>query len=63
MHSDVAHFDLHVEGNNVEAADFGAAAGDALDFSDHAPPHIALKGIGGGVPESGQQGDQAQRRR
>src|SRR5579863_5325469 len=52
MHGDVPHFDLQVEGNDVKTTDLGAAAGNALDLSDHPPPDVSLKGFGGGIPES-----------
>src|ERR1700728_111948 len=58
MHGYVAHFDLHVERDNVEPANFGAASSNPLDFGDHAPAHKGLKRIGGRVPERGQQRNQ-----
>src|SRR5438552_6193046 len=57
MHSDIAHFDLHMERDNVEAANFGAASGDPLHFGNHALEYKGLEGLGGGVPQRGQQGD------
>ena len=36
MNSDIAHFDLHMERDNVEAANFGAAAVEAA--MRHHPP-------------------------
>src|SRR3984893_2929386 len=59
MHSNVADFDLHVEGNNMEAANFCAASSNSLHLGDHAPPHVRLKRIGGGVPDSRQKSEQA----
>src|ERR1700687_402131 len=58
MHSDIAHFNLHVERNNVEAANLCAASGNPLHLGNHALPHIGLKRIGGGIPEGGQQCEQ-----
>src|ERR1700722_14223248 len=55
MHSDVADLDLHVERNNVEAADLGVSAGNALDFGHQTLAHIHLEGISSGVPERKQQ--------
>src|SRR5579864_881804 len=59
MHSNVAHFHLHVEWNNVEAANLCAASGDPLDFGDHPPAHKGLKGIRSGVPQRSQESDYA----
>src|SRR5437899_4437653 len=54
-HGDLPHFDLHVEGDNVEAADFGVPAGNALNLGDHPPPHICLERTRCGVPEGRKQ--------
>jgi len=43
----------------MEGANFGAPSGNALDFGDHPPAHVPLKGIGGDVPERGQKGEDA----
>src|SRR5689334_17180115 len=59
VHGNVPHFDLHVERNNMEAADFRAATGDPLYFSDHATAHIGLKRIGIDIPEARDQEDDA----
>src|ERR1700688_2109457 len=59
MHSDIAHFNLHVKRNNVEAANLCAASGNPLHLGNHALPHIGLKRIGGGIPEGGEKSEQA----
>src|ERR1700752_4074400 len=59
MYSDISHFNLHVKRNNVEAANFCAASSNSLHLGDHAPPHIRLKGISGGVPDGRQKSEQA----
>src|ERR1700676_35037 len=59
VHSNIAHFDLHVEGDNVEAANLRAPSSKPLDFGDHAFAYVGLKGVGGGIPEGSQQGNHA----
>src|SRR5580658_1927442 len=54
VHGDVAHFRLHVERNNVEAANFGSATSDAFHLGDHTLADVVLKRIGGDVVEPGQ---------
>src|SRR6266496_4993164 len=59
MHRNVAHLDLQMKRDNVEAANLRAASGNALDFLDDAAAHVGLEGIGGGVPEARQHCDHA----
>ena len=58
VHGDVPHFDLKMEGNDMETADFRAAAGDPFHFFHHAAAHVSLKGFCGGVPESREYSDE-----
>src|SRR5271157_46181 len=60
MHGHVAHFDLHVEGNNVETADLCAPARYPLQFADQTPARIRLKRFCIDVPpQPGEHRDQA----
>src|SRR5512141_1542024 len=58
VNRDIANFNLQVEGDDVETADFSASASDALDFSDHPAAHIILEGLRGRVPQTRQDSDQ-----
>src|ERR1700722_6733986 len=60
VHSNVPQFDLHVEGNNVEAANLRAPPSEPLDFGDHPLAHVGLKRLSSGVPDRGQQSHQAE---
>jgi hypothetical protein len=51
---DIANFHLQMERDNVEAADFSTATGDALHFRDHPGADVVLKGLGGGIPQAEQ---------
>src|SRR5712691_11333687 len=42
---------MQAKGDSVEAADFCASAGDALDFRDHAASDKTLKRVGRDIPE------------
>src|SRR5579864_5837188 len=55
VHGDVAHFDLRMEGNHVEAADLGAAAGSAFEFFHDLAADVGLKGVGSGVVQRGKE--------
>ena len=58
MHGDVPHFDLKVEGDNMETPDFGAPARDPFDFLHHAAAYVSLKRFCGGIPECRQHSDE-----
>ncbi len=45
MHRNIPHLDLQAKWDGVEAADFGAAAGNTLDFGDEATANQRLKGF------------------
>src|SRR5947209_4639991 len=55
MDRNVANLDLKMEWDDVEAADFCTTAGYTLDFGDHSPANIGLKGTSGGVPKTREQ--------
>src|SRR5258708_36412713 len=50
-HGYIPNFDLHAKRSGVEAADLGAASGDALDFCDKPSADQSLGRGGGDVPE------------
>src|SRR5258708_19773775 len=50
-HGYIPNFDLHAKRSGVEAADLGAASGDALDFCDKPSADQSLERVGGDVPE------------
>ena len=56
VYGDVADLHLKTEGNSVEAADFGAASGDALDFSDETAADQRLEGVGVDIDRQGERG-------
>jgi hypothetical protein len=58
-HSQIPDFDLHVKWNGVNASDFSAAAGNALDFGDNPAPDISLKRFRRYVPKPSQEADDA----
>jgi len=51
MHGEIAYVDLQAKGRGVEAADLGAASGDALDLGHQTAAHHGLKRIGVDVEE------------
>src|SRR5579864_6818639 len=57
VHGDIAHVNLQVEGNNVEASYFRAPTRDSLHFGDQPAADIALKGCCGDVPEAAEEQD------
>jgi hypothetical protein len=60
MHRDIPHLDLQAKRDGMEAADFSAASGDALDFSDEATANQRLERISIHVDGQG-EGDGSQR--
>jgi len=51
MNGDATHFGLQVKWDGVDAGDFRAASGDALDFGNQAAAYQRLEGIGIDVDE------------
>jgi len=56
---DVAHLHLQAEGNGMDAADFGAAPGNALNLGDHAAANQGLKGVRVDIDEQGESAEKA----
>ena len=54
---DAAHIDLRAKRSGMDAADFHAAAGDALHFGDEAAANHRLEGIGVDVDRAGRASD------
>src|SRR5215469_2494562 len=57
VHRDIADFHLQVKGDDMKAAQLGAAAGHSLDFRDHPAAYVVLKGLCGRVPEPDRDGE------
>src|SRR5579863_986415 len=62
MHGYVTHIHLQAKRDGVNAADFHAAAGDALHFRDHTAANQVLKGISREIPQASSQADQSHSR-
>ena len=52
---DIAHVDLEAKRNGMDAADFGAASGDAFDFGDEAAADQRLERVCVDVDEAGRE--------
>jgi hypothetical protein len=55
MDGEIAHLDLHVERDGVDASNLRASTGDAFDLSNDAAANVGLKGFSSEVPESREQ--------
>jgi hypothetical protein len=59
MNGDATHVGLQVKWNGVDAGDFRATSGDALDFGNQAAAYQRLEGIGIDIEEETENNEES----